>query len=368
MGTVSLDHVTKAYGGNVVLNDVSLNIEDGEFVSLLGPSGCGKTTLLRAVAGLHGIEGGRILIDGADVTTLPPQQRPIGMVFQQYSLFPNMSVRQNIAFPLTVMRTTRAQIESRVDEMVELIDLKKHEHKRPNQLSGGQQQRVALARALAPQPRVLLLDEPLSALDALVRTRLRDQLRAIQRAVGITTIFVTHDQSEALAISDKVVLMRQGEIEQVDTPEGIYLKPRTKHAAKFIGSRSVVKVEANAGLLEWHGLFEIDSPVVDGTRVQCTFRSEDVFVQLPGEDASGVAARVDVMIFLGATSTLQLTLCGQADSVEVHQVVAQVPAKVARRLVEGDMVVILVRSEDVTVFVDGTLMDRAASLLAVSHV
>ncbi len=237
---LSIRGVQKSYGPNVVVQDFNLDIGRGEFVSFLGPSGCGKTTVLRIVAGFEEPTSGTISIGDRDVTNLRPNQRNIGMVFQAYALFPNLTVAQNIGFGLKVAGMAKAEAARRVAEMLELIKLQKFGDRYPYQLSGGQQQRVALARALAPKPRVLLLDEPLSALDAKVRVSLRDEIRSIQKELGITTIFVTHDQEEALSISDRVVVMSQGRMEQVGAPFEIYNFPKTRFVASFVGTLNVL--------------------------------------------------------------------------------------------------------------------------------
>ena len=356
MSTVTLTNIQKTYGDNVVLDNLTLQIKDGEFVSLLGPSGCGKTTLLRAIAGLLPFDSGTIEFDGIDMSNTPAQHRGIGMVFQQYSLFPNMSVRRNIAFPLAAARMPKAEIEKRVDEMVELIGLGKHEHKRPKELSGGQQQRVALARALAPHPRILLLDEPLSALDAQVRNRLRDQIHEIQREVGITTIFVTHDQTEAFAMSDRIVLMGNGGILQVDVPSEIYARPTQSEAASFIGHRNEVKVTAKEGRLQWLGLFNLPSPVEDGGKVRCSFRAETLRVALPSEaspsDQLGwVAATVHSRTYLGATSALKLRIKGSKEKLR-----AVVTGSLAVQIHDGDEVLVCVDADDINVYSQGSLV------------
>ncbi len=222
---VELDGVEKHYGAHRALAGLSLRIEPGEFVSLLGPSGCGKTTALRALAGLEGIDAGSIRIDGQDVADTPVNKRDIGMVFQQYSLFPHMTVRQNVAFGLEMRRVPAAARREQVIDALDMVHLAEFADRYPHQLSGGQQQRVALARALVTRPRVLLLDEPLSALDAKVRVSLRDEIRRIQSDLGITTVFVTHDQEEALAVSDRIAVMNAGGIEQIGTPEELYRSP-----------------------------------------------------------------------------------------------------------------------------------------------
>jgi putative spermidine/putrescine transport system ATP-binding protein len=240
MGFLEIRQVRKTFGPNVVVQDFDLDVQAGEFISLLGPSGCGKTTVLRMVAGFEEPSAGHIVIGGKDVTFLKPNQRNIGMVFQAYALFPNLTVAQNIAFGLKVSGTPRDVMDKRVGEMLELIKLPLFGDRYPYQLSGGQQQRVALARALAPQPKVLLLDEPLSALDAKVRVSVREEIRAIQKNLGITTIFVTHDQEEALSISDRIVVMSQGRVEQVGAPFEIYNFPRTRFVASFVGTLNIL--------------------------------------------------------------------------------------------------------------------------------
>jgi putative spermidine/putrescine transport system ATP-binding protein len=243
MAFLDIEHLEKSFGPARVVKDFNLAIDKGEFVSLLGPSGCGKTTVLRMVAGFETPSTGRIRIDGKDVVNLRPNQRNIGMVFQAYALFPNLTVAQNVGFGLKVAGVGRAEATQRVEEMLSLIGLPELGGRYPFQLSGGQQQRVALARALAARPRVLLLDEPLSALDAKIRVSLREEMRAIQRRLGITTIFVTHDQEEALSISDRVVVMHQGVADQVGTPFEIYNRPTTRFVANFVGTLNVLDGE-----------------------------------------------------------------------------------------------------------------------------
>jgi putative spermidine/putrescine transport system ATP-binding protein len=239
MAFLDLTNLEKVFGTNRVVRDFSLGIEKGEFVSLLGPSGCGKTTVLRMVAGFETPTSGSIRIDGQDVTGQRTNQRAIGMMFQAYALFPNMTVADNVAFGLRVKGVSKAERDARVAEMLRLIGLPDLASRFPFQLSGGQQQRVALARALAPRPRVLLLDEPLSALDAKVRVSLRNEIREIQRELGITTIFVTHDQEEAMSISDRIVVMNGGIAEQAGAPFEIYNNPRTRFVAQFVGTLSL---------------------------------------------------------------------------------------------------------------------------------
>lgn len=240
MTFLQLNNLQKSYGANAVVKQFDLSIERGEFVTFLGPSGCGKTTTLRMVAGFETPSAGDIRIDGRDVTNVSANRRNIGMVFQAYALFPNMTVADNVGFGLKVANRPASEIRARVDEMLEMIKLPHLRDRYPYQLSGGQQQRVSLARALAPKPQILLLDEPLSALDARIRVSLREEIRALQVKLGITTIFVTHDQEEALSMSDRIVVMNEGRIDQVGAPFEIYNDPRTRFVASFIGTLNIL--------------------------------------------------------------------------------------------------------------------------------
>lgn len=241
MSYVTIDQVTKGYENQVVLNNISITLKKGEFATLLGQSGCGKSTLLRSIAGLEGVDVGRILIDEKDITNLSPRQREVGMVFQSYALFPNMSVFDNIAYGLKMKKVKN--IKSRVKKMIEMVDLIGKEESYPHQLSGGQQQRVALARALVMEPKVLLLDEPLSALDAKIRKSLQKELKRIQKELDITTIFVTHDQEEAMTMSDRIFVMNKGQVVQSGSPSEIYTSPVNTFVAKFIGNYNVCNME-----------------------------------------------------------------------------------------------------------------------------
>jgi spermidine/putrescine transport system ATP-binding protein len=230
-----IDRVSKSFGSLRAVDDVSLAVSQGEAFSLLGPSGCGKTTLLRMLAGFERPDSGRILLGGQDLTALPPEQRPVNTVFQNYALFPHLSVWENIAFGLRMSRRSREEIRSGVDRMLELVRLSEHARKRPAQLSGGQRQRVAIARALVNRPQVLLLDEPLAALDLKLRQHMLLELNAIHEQVGTTFIYVTHDQGEAMSLSDRIAVMNAGKVEQVDAPEALYESPRSSFVATFIG-------------------------------------------------------------------------------------------------------------------------------------
>jgi spermidine/putrescine ABC transporter ATP-binding subunit len=262
MSTVDIQQVTKTYGDIYALDKVSLTFDDREFFGLLGPSGSGKTTLLRSIAGFVSPTMGQILVDGTDISRIPTYKRDIGMVFQNYALFPHMTVFENIAYPLSVRRVASAEIKLRVDKILELVQLGGYGLRRPRELSGGQQQRVALARALVSRPRVLLLDEPLGALDRNLRQQMQIELRQIQREVGITTILVTHDQEEALTLSDRIAIFRKGEVVQVGRPDEVYEKPRDAFAAEFFGSTNFL---TGVSLGMQGGLGATELP--DGTRI-----------------------------------------------------------------------------------------------------
>lgn len=236
MGYLKIDNINKKFGGFQALENINFEIEEGEFVCLLGPSGCGKTTLLRIISGLEDETSGKVYLRDEDITNLPPAKRNFGIVFQSYVLFPNMTAGENIAYGLKSRKLPNDEIDKRVDEVLQLVGLQEEKNKYPNKLSGGQQQRVAIARAIALSPKVLLLDEPLSALDAKVREHLRIEIKNIQRTLGITTVMVTHDQEEALTMGDKIVVMNNAKVEQIGTPEEIYKNPTNKFVADFVGN------------------------------------------------------------------------------------------------------------------------------------
>ncbi len=303
--TVELIGVVKDYGSHRALNAIDLSIKPGEFIALLGPSGCGKTTALRALSGLELVGGGQILIDGVDVASVPTNKRDIGMVFQSYSLFPHMTVLENVEFGLRMRKVAADERRTRALEALEMVGLGQHSARFAHQLSGGQQQRVALARALVTRPRVLLLDEPLSALDAKVRVQLRDQIRRIQTELGITTVFVTHDQEEALAVADRVAVMRDGVIEQIGTPEELYATPATPFVADFVGLSNRVPAMLSGGKVVVHGtaLELLGASMTDGP-VTAFVRPEDVVL----DPKKGIAATVVSSSFLGSLRRTQVVL------------------------------------------------------------
>ncbi len=273
---VEAQNIAMSYGTNVVLKDINLVIEPGEFFALLGPSGSGKSTLLRLIAGFNAAQSGRLLIDGRDVSGVPPWQRNVGMVFQNYALWPHMTVRQNVAFGLEERKLPKDEIDAKVKAALALVSLSEYAARRPSQLSGGQQQRVALARTIAVEPQVLLLDEPLSNLDAKLRVQMRNELRALQRKLGITTIFVTHDQEEAMTTADRIAVMDQGVIQQVGTPVDLYDNPANRFVAHFVGSINLLpgRVEAAAdGSI-------IDSPALGRFTVPQAIRAGEVEIAL----------------------------------------------------------------------------------------
>jgi len=335
---LELEHITKYFGRTAAVMDISLSVEQGEFLTLLGPSGCGKTTILRMVAGFETPSAGNILLDGDDITNRSASKRPMGMVFQSYALFPHMTAEQNIAFGLSIKRTPRDVITRRCAELLDLVGLSDKGRSFPHQLSGGQQQRVALARALAVEPKVLLLDEPLSALDAKVRVSLRNEIRRIQQQLKMTAIYVTHDQEEALAISDRIAVMAKGRIEQLDLPEEIYNNPRTVFAATFVGTSNHFN-----GLLKSasEGLCQVDKQTIhvppvpnlpDGDQVLIMVRPEEVSIHNAEEGAdysangagNQIAGVIELRTFLGPFTRFHVRIN------ESTTLTADVPSQQAR--------------------------------------
>lgn len=334
MAFLELTNLEKTFGANRVVKDFSLGIEKGEFVSLLGPSGCGKTTVLRMVAGFETPTSGQIHIDGHDVSDQRANQRNIGMMFQAYALFPNMTVADNVAFGLRVKGVSRSEREARVAEMLRLIGLPDLGARFPFQLSGGQQQRVALARALAPRPRVLLLDEPLSALDAKVRVSLRNEIRDIQRELGITTIFVTHDQEEAMSISDRIVVMNGGIAEQAGAPFEIYNKPSTRFVAGFVGTLNMLEarvVAPEAGRLSVAGQ-ALDLaraiPAAQGASVTLALRPEAISLGRAEGREVVLPATIDAVHFLGSVIRIRARVEGSVVALDTFNRPDQPPPPV----------------------------------------
>jgi putative spermidine/putrescine transport system ATP-binding protein len=340
--SVSLRELTRAFGAARALDGMSLEIAPGELVALLGPSGCGKTTALRIVAGFETADTGEVLIDGKDVSGIPAAKRDMGMVFQSYSLFPNMSALDNVGFGLRMRKASATVRRRKAGELLEMVGLSAQSGQFPHQLSGGQQQRVALARALAIEPRVLLLDEPLSALDAKVRLQLREQIRTLQQRLGTTTLFVTHDQEEALSMADRVGVMRAGRLEQVAAPDELYDRPATAFVAEFVGTMNRLPGELGS---DGRSVTVLGStvPVQDGGpssgSVNVLVRPENLTVA-PTEGGNGI---VFLRTFLGATSRITVLLSGDL------QVLVDVPSTHAAAMTPGASVAVGVPSDPVLV-------------------
>lgn len=332
---LAVQNIHKNFGHFAALRDVSLSIEPGEFVCFLGPSGCGKTTLLRIIAGLEQQDGGTIVQKGRDISGLPPSQRDFGIVFQSYALFPNLNVRDNVGYGLQGKAWPRDKRQARVDELLNLVGLSASDRQYPAQLSGGMQQRVALARALATSPGLLLLDEPLSALDARVRAHLRTELRQLHQRLGVTTIMVTHDQEEALSLADRIVVMNQGGIEQVGTPQEIYQQPRSAFVADFVGKTNPLQAQwVSPGRFNWHGLeltCQQSSALTLGETVTLALRPEDIVLHdnasPDGQGHNRCAAQVQDLEFLGAFCRVRVHLPQNGQSL-----VADVPSAQALRM------------------------------------
>ena len=313
---IQVDNVTKAYGKNIVIQGLSAEIKPGEFFTLLGPSGCGKTTLLRMIIGFNSIEAGEIRVDGKVVNRIPTNKRNMGMVFQNYAVFPHMSVRDNVAYGLKNRHVPKEERYRRVDEILKLVKIDSYADRMPAQLSGGQQQRVALARAIVIEPEVLLMDEPLSNLDAKLRVEMRNAIKRIQQQFGITTVYVTHDQEEALAVSDRIAVMDGGVIQQIDTPQRVYQRPANRFVSNFIGLSNFLNATVSrgedgaelcfAGSDYRAAMTNLHGEASDGMDVLAAVRPEE-FLLSTGE-GEGIPATVRSSVFLGTTTHYFLTL------------------------------------------------------------
>jgi putative spermidine/putrescine transport system ATP-binding protein len=331
---VRLVDLCRRYGDVRALDNLSLEMAPGELVALLGPSGCGKTTALRSLAGLEEVDSGQVLVGGKDITHVSAHRRDMGMVFQAYSLFPNMTARENVAYGLRLRKAGSTERRRRASELLELVGLATHADRFPHQLSGGQQQRVALARALAIRPTVLLLDEPLSALDAKVRSQLRDEIRSVQREVGTTTLFVTHDQEEALAMADRVGVMSAGRLQQIAPPAELYERPRTAFVAEFVGLTNKLRGTVHGGKVSVLGA---EVPVLEGSvesgDATVLVRPESVIVA-PDPDGNG---RVVEATYLGSLCRVQVQLedgtsvLAQVSSAEIAELAPSTPVRVTVR-------------------------------------
>ncbi|WP_395542418.1 ABC transporter ATP-binding protein [Neotabrizicola sp. sgz301269] len=313
-----IEGITKRFGSFTALHEMNLSIASGEFVTFLGPSGCGKSTTLRIMGGFEQPDTGRVLLNGQDVTQLPPNRRNVNMVFQDYALFPNMTARRNIAFGLELKGLGPSAIKARVEELAGFLELDSYLDRRPDQLSGGQRQRVALARALAPDPALLLLDEPLGALDAKLRGQVQVELKAIQRRTNKTFFFVTHDQEEALTMSDRIIVMNKGRIEQDGTPEDLYFRPQSRFVAEFIGETNILEGVAGASLdgaqrFVWHGhsLVAQGRKVADGSKVAASLRPERLTLSTERPQRDNVLeGRISSRLFKGDRVRLSIAVAG----------------------------------------------------------
>ncbi len=351
--SINFDHVVKRYKEVTVIPDLSLQVKEGEFFTLLGPSGCGKTTLLRMVAGFNSIEGGTISFDSQVINDIAPAKRNIGMVFQNYAVFPHMSVRKNVEFGLKNRKIPKDEIKKRVDEILETVRIAEYAERLPERLSGGQQQRVALARAIVIKPNLLLMDEPLSNLDAKLRIEMRNAIKQIQNEVGITTIYVTHDQEEAMAVSDRIAVMNLGVIQHVSTPKSIYQRPNNLFVANFIGHSNTLKAKAdisgrklvfeNGYALQYDGFAD---DAADG-EVKVSVRPEEFIIRK--EDEPGVPATVKSSIFLGLMTTYFVELFS-GETVEITDV-----SSISSIIPNGTKVSLDFESEKINIFTpDGT--------------
>jgi putative spermidine/putrescine transport system ATP-binding protein len=349
---VRLEDLRRRYAGVTALDGLSLTLAPGELVALLGPSGCGKTTAMRLVAGLEESDGGRVVVGGQDVTGLPANKRDMGMVFQAYSLFPHMTAWENVAFGLQMRKVGAAERRQKAEETLDLVGLAAYSTRYAHQLSGGQQQRVALARALAINPKVLLLDEPLSALDAKVRSRLRDEIRRVQLEVGITTLFVTHDQEEALAIADRVGVMNKGRLEQLGPPTTVYSRPATPFVAEFVGLTNRLPGEVRDGAVNVRGirLPLVQPDAADGPAVALVRPETVSLVADPHADLGALVGTVIATAFLGATSRVSVDLGDVTVLAQLTTADASaLPAGTRVRLVLRPDAVLIARDEAATV-------------------
>ena len=351
---VELRNVTKCFGQFVALKDASFEVKTGEFMTFLGPSGCGKTTCLRMIGGFEMPSGGEIFIDGKDITFTPPYRRDVNQVFQNYALFPHLSIFENIAFGLRMKRLPSGEIKNRVHRVVEMTALETLINRKPSQISGGQRQRVALARAIVCEPKVLLLDEPLSALDAKLRAQMRLELKVLQKKLGITFIFVTHDQEEALTMSDRVVVMNEGHVEQIATVHDIYHKPATRFVASFIGDNNLFQAEilgpcesgVRCQLIGGQNLSLHTPPPCPSGKILLSIRPEKI--RLHREQISGVncfQARISLAIFKGSVTELTLSLVG---GLKLTALLAN-DGHGDNNLHEGDSVYLSIQPEDISI-------------------
>ncbi|MCR5085276.1 MAG: ABC transporter ATP-binding protein [Succinivibrionaceae bacterium] len=348
------DHVVKKYGKATIIPDLSLSIQDGEFFTLLGPSGCGKTTLLRMIAGFNTIEGGEIRFNDQVINAIPAHERNIGMVFQSYAIFPHLTVRQNVEYGLKLRKIPAAEMRERVDRILDVVQITEYQDRLPERLSGGQQQRVALARAIVIHPSVLLMDEPLSNLDAKLRVEMRSAIRQVQKQVGITTVYVTHDQEEALSISDRIAVMREGVIQQVATPHAIYTRPYNVFVSTFIGHSNLFhgSVSGNRVSFADGSSIAMDNlaPEAQGQKVVVAIRPEEFAL---AEKGRGIPCTVAGKTFLGKYITYDLSFAdGMVLEGQPSLEFSQDLGHAQRVLEEGEQIALVPRSSKINVFTE----------------
>lgn len=345
--SITIKHALKKYEGNTVIPDLSLSIKEGEFFTLLGPSGCGKTTLLRMIAGFNSIEGGEFYFGDKKINDMEPSKRNIGMVFQNYAIFPHMTVKNNVAFGLKNRKLPADQIEATTNKFLELMQIKQFEDRKPDKLSGGQQQRVALARALAISPDVLLMDEPLSNLDAKLRLEMRQVIRDIQKKVGISTVYVTHDQEEAMAVSDRIAVMKLGVIQQVGTPKELYHRPANLFVATFIGHTNILKgTMADRKVTFANGYAIASENFTENYKgeIQVSVRPEDFILQDSGAGKEGICGVVESSTFLGLNTQLLVKL----ETGETVEIIRESSYK--EEILPGSKIFLTVKENKVNIF------------------
>ncbi|HPW53548.1 MAG TPA: ABC transporter ATP-binding protein [Erysipelotrichaceae bacterium] len=348
---IRINHAVKRYGDNTIITDLSLNIKEGEFFTLLGPSGCGKTTLLRMIAGFNSIEGGDFYFNDTRINDMDPAKRNIGMVFQNYAIFPNMTVEKNVAYGLKNRKLPKEEIRETTDHFLKLMKIEEYRARMPERLSGGQQQRVALARALAITPNVLLMDEPLSNLDAKLRVEMRTVIKEIQNRIGITTVYVTHDQEEAMAVSDRIAVMNLGDIQQIGTPKVLYQRPANLFVATFIGRTNIIdanlKVEAGKALLVLPSGYTVEMANIleeyrYSQKVKVSIRPEELVVDINYRD--GIKAVIDDAVFLGL-NTHYFVHTENGDKIEIIQ-----ESKIDSIIEKGTEIYLHIKEEKINIF------------------
>lgn len=355
MSEIRIKDAVKKYGENTIIKNLSLDIQDGEFFTLLGPSGCGKTTLLRMIAGFNSIEGGSFYFNDKLINEMDPSKRNIGMVFQNYAIFPHLTVRENVEFGLKNRKVEKSLIKTETDKFLDAMQIREYEERLPERLSGGQQQRVALARALVIKPDVLLMDEPLSNLDAKLRLEMRVAIRNIQKEVGITTVYVTHDQEEAMAISDRIAVMKDGVIQHIGTPKDIYQRPANEFVATFIGRTNMLQGEINDGKLKFKNGYEVEIESLKGSanqKVKVSVRPEEFVIQHSND---GIKATINDSVFLGLNTQYFVKLETGEEALIIEE------SSINETFAKDSEITLAIKKEKINVFTE----DGSSNLLLV---